>query len=136
MQRSANRDKGAPVSDALCVSGLRVIGNAACAFDFHPLGVAEVGDRDEHDVLAFINRSLECSDPVIAPSNGLDIEEARDAIARKPTIELFDELLVFTAMTQEYPVTGCHHRIMLSRRSLRGVSPREPASDGLLSYLR
>src|SRR5450755_2690918 len=66
----------------LTLQGTGVIGKAACAFVVHPFGVAEVGRQDEYNTRTFINCSFQGFDPVIAPSNGLDIEEALHAVAR------------------------------------------------------
>jgi hypothetical protein len=49
--------------------------------------------------LYFVNCSFPGSDPVIAPSNRLDVKEATDAITLEAAVELFDKLLVLAAVT-------------------------------------
>ena len=52
---------------------------------------------------------------LIAPPDGLSVEEAAHAIAREPLVELFDKLLVLAAVTQEHPMS--RHSAMLPQRA-------------------
>jgi hypothetical protein len=75
----------------------------------HPFGVAEIGRQDEHNIAAFIDCLFQGPDPVVTPSNGLNVKETADAIANQPTIQFFDKLLVLTAMTEEDIMRGRGH---------------------------
>jgi hypothetical protein len=105
---------GATSTVALYALDRWIIGNAAGAFDFPPFGVAEIRRQDEHNIAAFIDGSLQGSDPVVAPSNGLDIKETADTIASQPTIQFFDKLFVPAAMTEEDLIRGRGHWSILS----------------------
>jgi aryl-alcohol dehydrogenase-like predicted oxidoreductase len=69
----------------------------------------EIRRQDEDHKLAFVERAFQSPDPVLSPPDRLDVEEARDAVASQATIQFPDEVLVFTAVTEENAIGRVRH---------------------------
>ncbi|HEV3038225.1 MAG TPA: hypothetical protein VHA33_10660 [Candidatus Angelobacter sp.] len=95
----------------LAFESFRVVSDTAGPFYFRPLRVAEIRRQDEDHKLALVQRPFKGPDPVLSPSDRLTIKKARNAVPSQAAIQLPDEILVLTTVTEEDTIGRVRHKI-------------------------